>query len=115
MEDWLRLHGVATVLCLTDSPTNVATGRESGVSFGTATNSPGLGDLARIIAADSFRPHCLPPQCGECGFTTSASSAQFAERSVCPYCDERLVRRGDDDLIALLYDGRRIAVAMVNL
>jgi adenylate kinase len=37
-------------------------------------------------------------QCGECGFTTSSSSAQFANRPVCPYCDGRLERRNDDDL-----------------
>lgn len=37
-------------------------------------------------------------QCGECGFTTSASSAKFAERPVCPYCDGPLVRRNDDDV-----------------
>jgi adenylate kinase len=36
-------------------------------------------------------------QCGECGFTTSSSSAQFANRPVCPYCDGRLERRNDDD------------------
>jgi len=40
-------------------------------------------------------------QCGECGFTTSAASAQFAERAVCPYCDGPLVRRNDDDLTVL--------------
>jgi adenylate kinase len=40
-------------------------------------------------------------QCGECGFTTSASSAQFANRPVCPYCDGRLERRNDDDLDVL--------------
>jgi adenylate kinase len=40
-------------------------------------------------------------QCGECGFTTSSSSAQFAERPVCPYCDGPLVRRNDDDLSVL--------------
>src|ERR1043166_2585947 len=37
-------------------------------------------------------------QCGECGFTTSSSSAQFANRPVCPYCDGRLERRNDDDM-----------------
>src|SRR5204862_4069650 len=40
-------------------------------------------------------------QCGECGFTTSASSAKFAERPVCPYCDGPLVRRNDDDVSVL--------------
>lgn len=37
-------------------------------------------------------------QCGECGFTTSSGSAQFASRAVCPYCDGPLVRRNDDDM-----------------
>ena len=40
-------------------------------------------------------------QCGECGFTTSASSAKFSERPECPYCDGPLVRRNDDDLTVL--------------
>src|SRR5438132_7869187 len=37
-------------------------------------------------------------QCGECGFTTSASSAQFANRPICPYCDGRLERSNDENL-----------------
>jgi adenylate kinase len=36
-------------------------------------------------------------QCQGCGFTTSLSSATFAERPICPYCDGPLVRRNDDD------------------
>lgn len=36
-------------------------------------------------------------QCRGCGFTTSISSATFAERPVCPFCDGPLVRRNDDD------------------
>ena len=36
-------------------------------------------------------------QCQSCGFTTSLTSAHFAERPVCPYCDGPLVRRNDDD------------------
>ena len=40
-------------------------------------------------------------QCGECGFTTSSSSAQFANRAICPYCDGPLQRRNDDDLNVL--------------
>lgn len=36
-------------------------------------------------------------QCRGCGFTTSVSSAHFAERPVCPFCDGPLVRRNDDD------------------
>jgi adenylate kinase len=36
-------------------------------------------------------------QCGGCGFTTSITSATFAERPVCPFCDGPLVRRNDDE------------------
>ncbi len=36
-------------------------------------------------------------QCRGCGFTTSVSSAHFAERPVCPFCDGPLVRRNDDE------------------
>src|SRR5204862_502375 len=36
-------------------------------------------------------------QCRSCGFTTSVTSAKFAERPICPYCDGPLVRRNDDD------------------
>lgn len=40
-------------------------------------------------------------QCKACGFTTSATSAVFAERPICPYCDGPLVRRMDDDAAVL--------------
>jgi adenylate kinase len=40
-------------------------------------------------------------QCRSCGFTTSVTSAKFAERPVCPYCDGPLVRRNDDDITVL--------------
>ena len=35
-------------------------------------------------------------QCQGCGFTTSLTSAHFADRPICPYCDGPLVRRNDD-------------------
>ncbi len=40
-------------------------------------------------------------QCRRCGFTTSLTSAHFAERPVCPYCDGPLIRRNDDDASVL--------------
>jgi adenylate kinase len=40
-------------------------------------------------------------QCRRCGFTTSLTSAGFAERPICPYCDGPLVRRNDDDASVL--------------
>lgn len=36
-------------------------------------------------------------QCRRCGFTTSLTSAGFADRPICPYCDGPLIRREDDD------------------
>jgi adenylate kinase len=40
-------------------------------------------------------------QCRRCGFTTSVTSASFADRPVCPYCDGPLIRREDDDTSVL--------------
>jgi len=40
-------------------------------------------------------------QCRSCGFTTSATSAVFASRPICPYCDGPLVRRMDDEAAVL--------------
>jgi adenylate kinase len=40
-------------------------------------------------------------QCRTCGFTTSADSAHFADRPICPYCEGRLERRSDDDMSVL--------------
>jgi len=40
-------------------------------------------------------------QCRRCGFTTSLTSAGFAERPICPYCDGPLIRREDDDASVL--------------
>ena len=40
-------------------------------------------------------------QCRRCGFTTSLTSAGFAERPICPYCDGPLIRRDDDDTAVL--------------
>jgi adenylate kinase len=40
-------------------------------------------------------------QCRRCGFTTSLTSAGFADRPVCPYCDGPLIRREDDEAAVL--------------
>lgn len=40
-------------------------------------------------------------QCRTCGFTTSADSAHFEDRPICPYCEGRLERRSDDDMSVL--------------
>ncbi len=40
-------------------------------------------------------------QCSRCGFTTSLTSARFADRPICPYCEGPLIRRVDDDASVL--------------
>ncbi len=40
-------------------------------------------------------------QCRRCGFTTSLTSASFAERPICPYCEGPLIRRDDDNVEVL--------------
>lgn len=96
IEDWLRLHGghgfvfdgfprtipqaesLQSILVRHRTPLDLAIWLE--------VNEQTVGD--RIASR---------LQCQGCGFTTSLSSASFAERPVCPYCDGPLIRRNDDD------------------
>lgn len=100
IEDWLRLHGshgfvfdgfprttpqaesLQTILVRHRTPLDLAVWLE--VSEATV----GERILGRL-------------QCEGCGFTTSVTSATFAERPVCPYCEGPLVRRTDDDAAVL--------------
>jgi len=100
IEDWLRLHGshgfvfdgfprttpqaerLQTILTEHRTPLDLAVWLE--VSEET------IGD--RIASR---------LQCQACGFTTSVTSATFAERPICPYCEGSLVRRTDDDAAVL--------------
>src|SRR5262249_21821818 len=97
IEDWLRLHG-GHGFVFDGFPRTL---RQAGSLMAILARLRTALELA--VGLDV----CEPPvpvrisgrlQCGECGFTTSSSSAQFAERAVCPYCDGPLVRRSDDDL-----------------
>jgi len=100
IEDWLRLHGghgfvfdgfprttpqaesLQIILARHRTPLDLAIWLE--VSEQT------VGDrIARRL------------QCQACGFTTSETSAVFAERPICPYCDGPLIKRSDDDVSVL--------------
>jgi adenylate kinase len=100
IEDWLRLHG------------------SYGFVFdGFPRTLPQAESLASILARlrtaldlavwlevseETVRERISGRlQCRSCGFTTSTTSAQFAEHPECPYCNGRLVRRNDDDLKVL--------------
>jgi len=100
IEDWLRLHGGHGFVF--DGFPRTLPQAESLMSIlarlRTALDLAIWLEVSQQTVLDRIAGRL---QCGECGFTTSASSAQFAERPICPYCDGRLMRRGDDDLTVL--------------
>ena len=97
MEDWLRLHGGHGFVF--DGFPRTLPQAESLMSILARLRSA----LDLVIWLEVSEQTVLDRiagrlQCGECGFTTSSSSAQFANRPICPYCDGHLERRNDDDL-----------------
>ncbi|PYL05578.1 MAG: adenylate kinase [Verrucomicrobia bacterium] len=97
IEDWLRLHGGHGFVF--DGFPRTLPQAESLMSILARLRS--ALDLAiwLEVSEQTVRDRIMGRlQCSECGFTTSASSAQFANRPICPYCDGRLERRNDDDL-----------------
>jgi len=100
IEEWLNLHG-----------------KEGFVFDGfprTVTQAERLNDLLEKldtaldlaiwleVSEETVRDRIASRlQCRRCGFTTSVTSASFADRPVCPYCDGPLIRREDDDTSVL--------------
>ena len=100
IEDWLRLHGGHGFVF--DGFPRTLPQAESLMSILARLRSA----LDLVIWLEVSEETVLNRiagrlQCGECGFTTSSSSAQFANRAICPYCDGPLQRRNDDDLNVL--------------
>jgi adenylate kinase len=97
IEDWLRLHGGHGFVF--DGFPRTLPQAES--LFSILTRLRTALDLAiwLEVSQETVRARISGRlQCRSCGFTTSVTSAKFAERSVCPYCDGPLVRRNDDDV-----------------
>lgn len=96
IEDWLRLHGGHGFVF--DGFPRTIPQAESLQSILVRHRTPlDLAiwlDVNEQTVGDRIASRL---QCQGCGFTTSLSSASFAERPVCPYCDGPLVRRNDDD------------------
>jgi adenylate kinase len=100
IEDWLRLHGGHGFVF--DGFPRTLPQAESLMSILARLRS--ALDLAiwLEVSEQTVRDRIAGRlQCGECGFTTSSLSAQFANRPICPYCDGPLERRNDDDLDVL--------------
>jgi len=100
IEDWLRLHGGHGFVF--DGFPRTLPQAESLMAILTRLRT--ALDLAiwLEVSEQTVRDRISGRlQCSACGFTTSSSSAQFANRPVCPYCDGPLARRNDDDLDVL--------------
>jgi adenylate kinase len=97
IEDWLRLHGAHGFIFDGFPRTLPQAERLEAIlkQLRTALDLAIWLEVSEQMVRDRISGRL---QCGECGFTTSASSAKFAERPECPYCDGPLVRRNDDDL-----------------
>ncbi|HEV3147495.1 MAG TPA: nucleoside monophosphate kinase [Chthoniobacterales bacterium] len=100
IEDWLRLHGGHGFVF--DGFPRTLPQAKSLLSILTRLRT--ALDLAiwLEVSEETVRERIAGRlQCRGCGFTTSLTSAKFAERPVCPYCDGPLVRRNDDDFSVL--------------
>ena len=100
IEDWLNLHGhdgfvfdgFPRTLPQAKSLDEILKRRQSPLDLAVWL------DVSEETVRDRIASRL---QCRRCGFTTSVTSAGFAERPICPYCDGPLVRREDDDVAIL--------------
>jgi adenylate kinase len=100
IEDWLRLHGGYGFVF--DGFPRTLPQAESLRQILERHHTPLELALWLDVSEDTVRDRIASRlQCRGCGFTTSARSAKFAERPVCPFCDGPLVRRNDDDTTVL--------------
>jgi adenylate kinase len=100
IEDWLRLHG-GYGFVFDGFPRTLPQGRSLQKILERLHTSLDLA-IWLDVSEDTVRDRIASRlQCQGCGFTTSVTSAKFAERPVCPYCDGPLVRRNDDDASVL--------------
>jgi adenylate kinase len=96
IEDWLRLHG-SSGFVFDGFPRTLPQAESLLAILGRLHTALDLAiwlDVSEGTVHDRISGRL---QCRSCGFTTSVTSAKFAERSICPYCDGPLVRRTDDD------------------
>jgi adenylate kinase len=100
IEDWLRLHGGYGFVF--DGFPRTLPQAESLCQILDRHHTPLELAIWLDVSEDTVRDRIASRlQCRGCGFTTSARSAKFAERSICPFCDGPLVRRNDDDMAVL--------------
>ena len=100
IEDWLRLHGSHGFVF--DGFPRTTPQAESLQSILSRHRTPlDLAIWLEVSEETVSERISSRLQCQACGFTTTTTSAVFAERPICPYCDGPLVRRSDDDATVL--------------
>ena len=100
IEDWLRLHGGHGFVF--DGFPRTLPQAESLLSILNRLHTSLDLAIWLEVSEETVRARISGRlQCRSCGFTTSVTSAKFAERPICPYCDGPLVRRNDDDMSVL--------------
>lgn len=97
IEDWLRLHG-SSGFVFDGFPRTLPQAESLEAILKRLRTALDLAIWLEVSEQTVLDRISGRLQCGSCGFTTSASSAKFAERPVCPYCDGPLMRRTDDDV-----------------
>lgn len=96
IEDWLNLHGQEGFV-FDGFPRTVKQAERLNEILQKMGSSLDLA-IWLEVSEETVRDRIASRlQCRRCGFTTSVTSAGFAERPVCPYCDGPLIRRDDDD------------------
>ena len=100
IEDWLRLHG-GHGFVFDGFPRTMPQAESLQQILERLHTQLNLAIWLEVSEATVRDRIASRLQCQACGFTTSVSSAKFAERPICPYCDGRLVRRNDDDVTVL--------------
>jgi adenylate kinase len=100
IEDWLRLHG-SYGFVFDGFPRTLPQAESLSSILGRLRTALDLAVWLEVSEETVRQRISGRLQCSSCGFTTSTTSAKFAEHPVCPYCNGHLVRRSDDDLKVL--------------
>jgi adenylate kinase len=100
IEDWLTLHG-QNGFVFDGFPRTVKQAERLSEILQKREASLDLSIWLEVTEATVRDRIASRLQCRRCGFTTSLTSAGFADRPICPYCDGPLIRRDDDDAAVL--------------
>lgn len=100
IEDWLNLHGQEGFV-FDGFPRTVKQAERLNEILQKMGTSLDLAVWLEVSEETVRERIASRLQCRRCGFTTSLTSARFADRPSCPYCEGPLIRREDDDASVL--------------